>query len=101
MTGVGKVILVGPPTAHTGAIPTFRWKRFPGAFVYRLYVVDAKGRPVWSWQGNGRSVLLGNVKGRVPKEGGPLVTRGSRWSVVALSKQGRVIGFSGLRALSP
>lgn len=95
------VELVGPPTTGAGSIPTFEWSAVDDASVYRLAVMDDDGAAVWAWEGSATSIILGAVPGREEGDGGPILTSGSTWSVVALDADGHVIAVSALRPVSP
>lgn len=99
--GVGSVELTGPDEDGAGKVPTFTWEEVEGAVQYRLFVLDAQGRPVWAWQGEGTEVALGGVPDRPAGEAGPVVTEGSTWSVVALDAEGQVVAASEDRPVSP
>lgn len=96
-----EVKLLAPSEDGAGRIPTFKWKRVDGADRYRLAVLDAKGRATWVWQGSKTSVVFGGVVNRPSREAGPIVTPGSKWSVVALDADGVVIATSRFRAVAP
>jgi hypothetical protein len=95
------VELTAPPVTGAGEIPTFEWSPVEGASAYRLVVQDADGDATWAWEGSGTSIELGAVPGREEGHGGPILTSGSTWSVVALDADGHVIAVSTLRPVSP
>jgi hypothetical protein len=95
------VQLTAPGETGGGAIPTFEWSAVDGASAYRLVVTDADGGATWSWEGSETSVILGAVPEREEADGGPILTSGSTWSVVALDADGHVIAVSTLRPVSP
>lgn len=95
------IVLAAPPEEGAGEIPTFAWERVEGAASYRLGILDAQGNLVWSWEGSETSVVLGAVPGRQPEEGGPVITPGSRWSVIAYDGAGLTIAVSEIRPVSP
>jgi hypothetical protein len=95
------IVLTAPPEEGAGEIPTFAWEPVEGAASYRLGILDARGNPIWSWEGSETSVVLGGVSGRQPEEGGPLITPGSRWSVIAYDGAGSTIAVSEIRPVSP
>ncbi|MGH2677634.1 MAG: hypothetical protein ACRDHB_04655 [Actinomycetota bacterium] len=97
----GRIQLVRPVEERAGEVPTFEWRRVDGAAVYRLAVLNADGAVIWAWQGSETSVVLGGVEGRPEGETGPVLTRGSTWSVLAVDGQGRVVGVSEIRPVSP
>ncbi len=84
-----------------GSIPTFEWSAVEGATAYRLAVLNADGNATWAWEGAETSIPLGAVVGREVGHGGPVLTEGSSWSVVALDAGGHVIAVSKLRPVSP
>ncbi len=97
-----EIELLDPPTAHAGAVPKFRWQAVEGATVYRLFVLDAQGHPLWAWEGAGTSVWLGGLpRPRPPAEAGPRIESGSTWSVAALDDDGHARAVSPLRPVSP
>jgi hypothetical protein len=95
------VELTAPPVTGAGKIPTFEWSPVEGSSAYRLVVQDADGDATWAWEGSGTSIELGAVPGREEGHGGPILTSGSTWSVVALDADGHVIAVSTLRPVSP
>lgn len=95
------VQLVAPSTTGAGPIPTFEWSVVEGASVYRLVVQDADGAATWAWEGTATSIILGAVPDREEGDGGPILTSGSTWSVVALDSDGHVMAVSRLRPVSP
>jgi hypothetical protein len=95
------VELMAPPVTGAGSIPTFEWSAVEGTGAYRLVVQDAEGDAIWAWEGTGTSVALGAVPDREEGDGGPILTAGSHWSVVALNGDGHVIAVSTLRPVSP
>jgi len=95
------VRLLGPAEAGAGAIPTFDWASVEGADGYRLVVRGADGSATWAWEGGGTSIVLGAVPDREVGDGGPVLTTGSSWSVVALDGDGHALAVSELRPVSP
>lgn len=95
------VELTAPAATGAGQIPTFEWSAVEGAIAYRLVVQDAEGDATWAWEGPETSIELGAVPDREEGEGGPILTFGSSWSVVALDGDGHVIAVSKLRPVSP
>ncbi len=95
------VRLLGPAEAGAGPIPTFEWASVEGADGYRLVVRGADGNATWAWEGGGTSIVLGAVPEREAGDGGPILTAGSSWSVVALDGDGHAIAVSELRPASP
>jgi hypothetical protein len=95
------VQLTAPPATGAGSIPTFEWSAVEGASVYRLAVTNDSGDATWAWEGTATSIELGAVPGRKEGDGGPILTSGSTWSVVALDADGHVIAVSTLRPVSP
>ncbi len=95
------VELKAPSATGAGQIPTFEWSAVDGASVYRLAVKDAGGNATWAWEGSATSIVLGAFPGREEGDGGPILTSGSTWSVVALDADGHVIAVSTLRPVSP
>jgi len=95
-------IRLSTPTRGRGDRPTLTWDPVAGATGYRVVLLDATRRPYWAWRGDTSSVVVGATpKAEPPAAGGPRVTRGSTWTVVALDATGRPIGLSAPRALSP
>jgi hypothetical protein len=97
----GDILLTAPPVEGAGDIPTFAWESVQGATAYRLGVLDADGELVWAWEGPETSVVLGGVPGRQPAEGGPVITPGSSWSVIAFDGRGLIVAISEVRSVSP
>jgi hypothetical protein len=97
----GEIVLISPPGDGAGLTPTFRWEPVQGASTYRLAIQDPQGTGVWAWQGEETSIVMGGDPGRPENEAGPVVTEGSRWSVVALDADGKVVAVSELREVSP
>ena len=95
------VELRSPGTTGAGIIPTFEWSAVDGASAYRLVVQNADGDAMWAWEGDGTSIELGAVPDREEGDGGPILTSGSTWSVIALDADGHVIAVSTLRPVSP
>lgn len=93
--------LTAPAATGGGSIPTFEWSAVDGASAYRLVVQNADGNATWAWEGAETSIPLGAVDGREVGHGGPVLTEGSSWSVVALDAGGHVIAVSKLRPASP
>jgi hypothetical protein len=94
-------VLLAPGPDHAGPVPTFEWEAVPGAETYRLGILDPTG-PFWAWAGPDTSVTLGLQDGERPT-GAPGLTlpAGSWWSVTAMDADGRLVGASGLRSVSP
>ncbi len=100
--GVDSVVeLRGPAETGAGSIPTFEWSAVDGAGAYRLVVKDAQGNATWAWEGTDTAIALGAVPDREEGDGGPILTEGSFWSVVALDGEGHVVAVSELRPVSP
>jgi hypothetical protein len=95
------IALTAPPQEGAGPVPTFAWEPVEGVATYRLGVVDGDGNATWAWEGAATSVVLGGVPDRRPEEGGPVVTPGSAWSVVALDEGGTIVAISPWRRVSP
>jgi hypothetical protein len=101
--GIDAVVeLVAPPAEGAGKVPTFEWKPVSGAERYRLAVLDAKDRPIWSWEGSETTVALGGLTVERPAgEAGPVIAPGSSWLVAALDAEGHVLAVSVERPVSP
>ncbi len=91
--------LLEPSSAVSDRAPVFRWQPVAGAATYRLAIVDDTG-PIWAWQGAATDVRLGGLAEERPAGfAGPVLTPGSRWSVVALADDGTVIAVSTVRVI--
>ncbi len=97
--GFAELELLEPTAAITERAPVFRWRPIPGAATYRLAIVDDAG-PIWAWQGEATDVRLGGLAEERPAGfAGPVLTPGSRWSVVAVAIDGTVIAVSTVRVI--
>ena len=97
----GEIELLAPAEEGAGSIPTFEWEAARGASEYRLAVLNATGEVIWSWQGAATTVVLGDVPDRPENETGPIIREGSRWSVIAMNAEGKVVAVSSFRQVSP
>lgn len=101
-SGLDELALVSPHTVGVGEVPTFVWEPVEGAKAYRLFVVGGDGAPIWAWEGKATSVALGGLWVQRPEgDNGPILTRGSTWSVAALDGDGHTLAVSRVRPVSP
>ena len=101
-TGLPEVRLLKPGATGAGEIPAFEWEPVDGAKTYRLVLVDAGSKPVWSWEGEATSVKLGGLSVERPADvSGPIITPNSVWSVSAFDSDGKPVAVSVLRPVSP
>lgn len=100
--GLPKIELTAPDTAGAGEVPGFAWESADGAVSYRLVVLDGSGALLWAWTGADTRVNLGGLPGERPEGvGGPVITAGSSWSVVAFDGSGKAVAVSDIRPVSP
>lgn len=100
--GLPAIELVAPATTGAGEVPTFEWNAVDGAVSYRLVIVDGGRNVLWAWTGPDTNVNLGGLPYERPEgEGGPVLTSGSSWSVVALDASGKPLATSSIRSVSP
>ena len=100
--GLPGLTLLKPAASGAGEVPSFEWTAVEGAATYRLVVLDADSKPVWSWEGKETTVNLGGLPGERPADiSGPVITPGSSWSVAAFGADGKPVAVSVIRPVSP
>ncbi|MCL4473663.1 MAG: hypothetical protein M1539_04235 [Actinobacteria bacterium] len=100
--GLPAIELVAPAVTGAGEVPAFEWKPVDGAVSYRLVILDGGGNVLWAWTGPDTKVNLGGLQFERPEGvGGPVLTSGSSWSVVAFDANGNPVATSNIRSVSP
>lgn len=100
--GLAPLLLTAPAVTDAGERPAFAWEPIADAVSYALAVLTDIGEPLWAWQGQATTVVLGGWSEVPPPEApGPLLPRASRWFVVALDADGQAIANSVLRPVAP
>lgn len=100
--GLPGITLLKPAASGAGEVPSFAWSAVDGAVTYRLVVIDADSKPLWSWAGKETSVNLGGLPDARPADiSGPVITPNSSWSVAAFGADGKPVAVSVIRPVSP
>lgn len=98
--GLADIELVTPMSGG-GSHPRLEWRPVPGAVRYHVFVLAPSGRVYWGWRTSDTSIPVGGLPQLSEGAAGPAVSAGMTWSVSAVDAEGRVIGLSGHRPISP
>ena len=89
------------PTSGAGQRPVLEWVPLADAAHYYVIVRAPSGRVYWGWRTSETSVPVGGLPQLSESAAGPAISVGMTWSVSAVDDEGRVIGLSGHRPISP
>ncbi len=89
------------PVSGGGRRPVLEWAPLADTAYYYVVVRAPSGGVYWGWRTNQTSVPVGGLPRLSEDAAGPAISAGMTWSVSAVDGQGRVIGLSGHRPISP
>ena len=89
------------PISGGGRRPVLEWAPLTEAAHYHVLVRAPSGRVYWGWRTSGTSIPVGGLPRLTENAAGPAISIGMSWSVSAVDADGRVIGLSGQRPISP